>query len=152
MIVDRTKSDIDAALIARAKLQNGEELSESDFVSLERGMLTVETLNRIESKTKEIVPVINSMWYWNTGTIQAKTWSYSDYFKQEDFDKILENIVKIKNSFLQKNSTPKVFGKNYRDYNVINDVETLLADSEYIIGDIQENYVFCGEVECGGDS
>lgn len=152
MIVDRTKSDIDAAFLARAKLQNGEELSESDFVALERGTLTIETINRIESKIKEIVPVINSMWYWNTGTIQEKTWSYSDYFKQEDFDKILENIGKIKNAFLQKNSTPKVFGRNYRDYNVINDVETLLADSEYIIGDIRENYVFCGEVECGGDS
>lgn len=152
MIVDRTKSDIDAALLARAKLQNGEELSESDFVSLERGTLTIETINRIESKIKEIVLVINSMWYWNTGTIQEKTWSYSDYFKQEDFDKILYNIVKIKDAFLQKNSTPKVFGRNYRDYNVINDVETLLADSEYIIGDIRENYVFCGEVECGGDS
>lgn len=152
MIVDRTKNDIDAALLARAKLQNGEELSESDFVALERGTLTIGTINRIESKIKEIVLVINSMWYWNTGTIQEKIWSYSDYFKQEDFDKILENIVKIKNAFLQKNSTPKVFGRNYRDYNVINDVETLLADSEYIVGDIQENYVFCGEVECGGDS
>ena len=152
MIVDRTKSDIDAALLARAKLQNGEELSESDFVALERGTLTIETINRIELKIKEIVLVINSMWYWNTGTIQEKIWSYSDYFKQEDFDKILENIAKIKNAFLQKNSTPKVFGRNYRDYNVINDVETLLADSEYIVGDIQENYVFCGEVECGGDS
>lgn len=152
MIVDRTRSDIDAAFLARAKLQNGEELSESDFVSLERGTLTIETLNRIESKIKEIVSVINSMWYWNTGTIQEKTWSYSDYFKQEHFDKILENIAKIKKAFLQKNSTPKVFGRNYRDYNVINDVEMFLADSEYIIGDIQENYVFCGEVECGGDS
>lgn len=152
MIVDRTKSDIDAALLARAKLQNGEELSESDFVSLERGTLTIETLNRIESKIKEIVLVINSMWYWNTGAIQEKTWPYSDYFKQEDFDKILENIAKIKNAFLQKNSTPKVFGRNYRDYNVINDVEMFLADSEYIIDDIQENYVFCGEAECGGDS
>lgn len=152
MIVDRTKKDVEAALLARKKIQSGEELTQEDYVALERGTLTIETLNRIETKTKDVVRVINSMWYWNTGTIQAKTWSYSDYFKQEDFDKILENIVKIKNAFLQKNSTPKVFGRNYRDYNVINDVETLLADSEYIVGDIQENYVFCGEVECGGDS
>ena len=148
MIYNRTQSDIDAALIARKKLQNGEQLTESDMDSLERGTITINTLNRIEEKQSELIVLFNSIGYWNTQGIQNRTWDYTDYFKQEDFDRILKNLDILKVANYLYYVPPIVSDSNYRRFQTINQVEKVLSDMERMIGDMVQNYRICGEVSC----
>ena len=57
MIFDRTQEDIEKAYELRSKLQNGDSLTESEMTLLERGTLTINTLNRIEEKIIQLIEV-----------------------------------------------------------------------------------------------
>ena len=55
MIFDRTQNDVDTAILLRdTKVKNFETLTESEIATLEKGMLTINTLNRIETKQRRI--------------------------------------------------------------------------------------------------
>ena len=55
MIFDRTQNDVDTAILIRSeKVQNFETLTESEIATLEKGTLTINTLNRIENKQSEL--------------------------------------------------------------------------------------------------
>ena len=61
MIFDRTQNDVDTAILLRnTKVKNFETLTESDIATLEKGTLTINTINRIENKQEEFVKTILS--------------------------------------------------------------------------------------------
>lgn len=151
MIYNRTQADIDIALAIRARLQNEETLTEADIEALERGTLTINTLNRIEQKQAELKEIFNSLGYWNTDNIVNLEWHYEGYFKQEDFDIILQNLEILKSAYYVYAETPSVPNRNYRQFTTINAVENILADLEKMIEDMNSHYRICGETECGGD-
>jgi hypothetical protein len=62
----------------RIKYQNGETLTETEAAQVERGTLSLETLNRIESKMHELATDLNKYAY--TVTVTTKTWAYTDIF------------------------------------------------------------------------
>ena len=75
MIFDRTQNDVDTAILLRdTKVKKFETLTESEIATLEKGMLTINTLNRIETKQRRIKKSFYAMGYWNTPTTN-KTWS-----------------------------------------------------------------------------
>ena len=70
MIFNRTENDVDKAIKIRAeKVQKFQELTDSDIESLEKGMLTINTLNRIEEKHLELKNLFNNLGYWDTNII-----------------------------------------------------------------------------------
>jgi hypothetical protein len=149
VIFDRTQNDVDTAIILRReKVQTFQELMESEIATLEKGTLTINTLNRIESKQEELKNLFNDIGYWNT-PISTRQWAYTDIFEGTQFDRILNNLeILIKAFFIYKN-TPNVPDNNYRKYQTINDVEKILFDLDVMINDVKANYRFCGEFECG---
>jgi hypothetical protein len=151
VIFDRTQNDVDTAIILRReKVQKFQELTESEIETLEKGTLTINTLNRIENKQEELKNLFNDMGYWNT-PILTKQWDYSQIFKGEEFDRILSNLeILIKAFFVYKN-TPDIPNNNYRKYQTINDVEKIIYDLDVMINDIKSNYRECGDFECGED-
>lgn len=158
MIFDRTQNDVDTAIRLRNEkvkfdpvtMQpiNPEELTESEIAILEKGTLTINTLNRIEEKQQELKDLFIQDAYF-VGDIYNKTWADTDLFKQEDFDRILENIETLKKAYFVYKDTPEIPENNYRKYQVINDVEKILDDLDVMINDVKANYRFCGELECG---
>ena len=59
MIFDRTQNDVDTAILLRdTKVKKFETLTESEIATLEKGTLTINTLNRIENKQEEFVKTI----------------------------------------------------------------------------------------------
>ena len=150
MIYNRTQSDIDSAIAIRERLQSGESLTQNDIEALERGTLTINTLNRIEQKQAELKGIFNSLGYWNTSDVNNKEWTYEDYFKQADFDRILKNLETLKEAYYVYENTPSMPNRNYRQFTTINAVENILADLEKRIEDMNSNYRYCGETECGG--
>lgn len=146
MIFNRTQTDIENAVVARQKLQRGEDLTEADVNALERGTLSVSTLNRIESKAEELKQTLAQMTYF--ADFDSAEWNAGYVFFEEDFGKILKNIQSLRNSFYVYRVTPQT-PDALTDYKTINAVEKILYDIEKMIADVNANYKICGTTFCG---
>lgn len=149
MITNRTQYDVDTAMLLRnTKVNKFETLTESEIETLERGTLTINTLNRIEAKQEELKNLFNDMGYWNK-PITNKVWDSSGIFKGEEFDRILHNIEILRKAFFVYKDTPDIPDNNYRKYQTINDVEKIIDDLDVMINDVKSHYRECGTFECG---
>ena len=149
MIFDRTQNDVDTAIILRdTKVKNFEALTETEIATLEKGTLTINTLNRIEAKQDELKNLFNDMGYWNT-PISTRQWAYADIFEGTQFDRILNNLEILIKAFFIYKDTPNVPDNNYRKYQTINDVEKIIYDLDVMINDVKSRYKRCGTFRCG---
>ena len=148
MIFNRTKNDVEAAISLRMeKVQKFQELTENEIETLEKGTLTINTLNRIESKQEELKNLFNDMGYWNT-EITNKNWSENDVFGVEEFRRILDNTDILRKSFFTYKDTPKTPPISYH-YENINSLEKILYDLDVMINDVKSKYKRCGTFRCG---
>lgn len=152
MIFDRTQNDVDTAILLRdTKVKKFETLTESEIATLEKGMLTINTLNRIENKQEELKNLFNNMGYWNTQTTN-KMWGENDIFNVDEFQRILDNTNILRQAFFVYKSTPNTPPISYH-YNDINALEKILYDFDNEIGgmikDVKSNYRECGAFESG---
>jgi hypothetical protein len=151
MIYDRTQADVDEAVrIRKEKVQNFEDLTEEDIRILERGTLTINTLNRIEEKQEELKNLFAEDFYFSEA-MEHKSWTYTDYFKKSDFDRISKNLDSLKEAYFTYASTPDTPNNNYTKFETINDIEKILYDLDIMINDVKSNYRECGTIECGED-
>ena len=99
MITNRTQYDVDTAILIRnTKVKKFEALTESDINYLERGTLTINTINRIENKQEELKNLFNDIGYWNT-SITNKVWGENDIFDVDEFRRIIDNTNILRNEF-----------------------------------------------------
>lgn len=151
MIYNRTQADVDNAISLRSRLQKGETLTSDEVLQLERGTLTINTLNRIEEKQTELKNLFNLLGYYNVEIVNT-VWNYNDYFKQSDFERIRDNCEKLKTAFFTFSYTPKKPDSNFRKYQTINDVEKILYDLDVMINDVKSKYRQCGTFQCGEEN
>ena len=148
MIFDRVQEDVDTAIILRReKVQKFQALTESEIATLEKGTLTINTLNRIESKQEELKNLFNDMGYWNT-TITNKTWGENDIFNADEFKRILDNTNVLRNAFFVYKATPNTPPISYY-WDDINSLEKILYDLDVMINDVKSLYRECGTFESG---
>lgn len=148
MIYDRTEYDVtQAKKIILEKVQKFSELSAKDIATLERGTLTINTLNRIENKQKELKTKLNNIGFQNID-ITNKTWTYSDIFYETDFIRLLDNMTELINAFYVMEDTPNVPEVRFH-YETINALEKILYDIEYLINISKKNYRKCGTFKSG---
>lgn len=148
MIFDRTQNDVDTAILIRnTKVKKFEELSESDINYLERGTITINTLNRIENKQEELKNLFNDIGYWNT-EITNKSWTKNDIFNVDEFQRIIDNTNVLRQAFFVYKATPNTPPISYH-YSDINALEKILYDLDVMINDVKSNYRECGTFECG---
>lgn len=150
MVFDRTQTDVsEAKRIREEKVKNFEELSAEEISIMERGSLSINTLNRIEEKQSELKGIFNSLGYWNTPVIN-KRWTNTDVFYKSDFERLLNNLNILKNAFFVFVYTPKTPSLSF-GYQTINDIEKILYDLENKISELRGyirecNTFYCGEV------
>ena len=148
MIFDRTQNDVDTAIILRReKVQKFQALTESEIATLEKGMLTINTLNRIENKQEELKNLFNEIGYWNT-PITNKTWGENDIFNVDEFQRILNNTNILRQAFFVYKATPNTPPISYY-WDDINALEKILYDLDVMINDVKSNYRECGTFESG---
>lgn len=148
MIFDRTISDVrNAQEIRQSKLQKGVPLNVSDIEILEKGTVTVNTINRIESKQTELADVLKGMGYY--AEIITKTWDKGDVFYESDFQRICDNNTAIRQAFFVYADSPEDAVPAF-EYEELNALERILHDLERMIEFAKTAYRFCGTVECGG--
>ena len=124
-----------------------QELTESDINYLERGTLTINTLNRIENKQEELKNIFNEMGYWNTTTIN-KMRGENDIFNVDEFQRILDNTNVLRQAFFVYKGTPNTPPISYY-WDDINALEKILYDLDVMINDVNEHCRQCGTFECG---
>lgn len=148
MIFDRTQNDVDTAILLRdTKVKKFETLTESEIATLEKGTITINTLNRIESKQEELKNLFNDMGYWNTPTTN-KTWGENDIFNVDEFQRIIDNTNILRQAFFVYKGTPNTPPISYY-WDDINSLEKILYDLDVMINDIKSYYKECGTFECG---
>ena len=149
MIYDRTQEDVNnAAQIIRGKLQQGQELTNEDIDILERGTITLDTINRIEQTQNELWQNFISSSYFGEKP-KNKIWSENEIFKLSDFERLISNGELLRNAFFFYSYTPQKALPKYT-FEQLNAMERLLHD-------LQENYKYmvshwkkCGIYRCGG--
>ena len=157
MIFDRTQNDVDTAIRLRNEkvkfdpvtMQpiSPEELTESEIATLEKGTITYNTLNRIETKQEELKNLFNDMGYWNT-SITNKVWGENDIFNVDEFQRIIGNTNVLRQAFFIYKDTPNTPPISYH-WQDINALEKILYDLDVMINDVKSNYKECGSFECG---
>lgn len=148
MITNRTQYDVDTAILLRdTKVKKFETLTESEIATLEKGMLTINTLNRIETKQDELKNLFNDMGYWNT-PITNKTWGGNDIFNVDEFQRILDNTNVLRQAFFIYKATPNTPPVSYY-FEDINALEKILYDLDVMINDVKSLYRECGTFYCG---
>ena len=148
MIFDRTQNDVDTAIrLRREKVQTFQELTESEIATLEKGTLTINTLNRIENKQDELKNLFNDMGYWNT-PIKNKVWGENDIFNVDEFQRIIDNTNVLREAFFVYKNTPNTPLISYH-WQDINALEKILYDLDIMINDVKSHYRECGTFECG---
>lgn len=148
MIFDRTEADVtEAKRIILEKVQKFLTLSNTEIETLEKGCLTINTLNRIENEQRRLNEVLNDMGYWNT-EMTNKEWTISDVFDEQNFQRLLTNIDVLRNAFFTYSETPVTPNISYH-FQAINEMEKILNDIGEIITYTQANYKICGNFSCG---
>lgn len=149
MIFDRTQNDIDAALrIRNEKVQKFKTLTSEEIEVLERGTMTINTINRIEQKQEELKVLFNDMGYWNTEIENKTDWLLTDIFDLENFQRIIDNLNILRQAFFVHISTPPTPIVSYH-YQSINSLEKILYDLETMTQDVKSLYKICGTFNCG---
>lgn len=146
MIFDRTNNDITKAKELRMR---GIPFSDTEKEILERGTITINTLNRIEKKQSELKEILNSLGYFNA-SITNKSWSYTDIFNASEFQRLVDNNVVLRKAFFVFSNSPRNAVAKYQ-YVEINCLEKILYDleemAEYVINHSLEcDTFYCGEV------
>ena len=148
MITNRTQYDVDTAILIRdTKVKKFEELTESEIATLEKGTMTYNTLNRIETKQEELKNLFNDMGYWNT-PITNKVWSENDIFNVDEFRRIIDNTNILRQAFFVYKNTPNTPNVSYH-FEDINALEKILYDLDVMINDVKSHYRECGTFESG---
>lgn len=144
----RTQQDVDNAIkIRRDKVQTFQELTQSDIATLEKGTLTYNTLNRIEVAQEELKNIFNEIGYWNT-QITNKIWDGTQLFKEDDFQRIIDNTNVLRDAFFVYKDTPQTPPISYY-FEDLNSLEKILHDLDVMINDVKSNYKESGTFECG---
>lgn len=148
MIFNRTQNDVDTAIrLRREKVQTFQELTESEIATLEKGTITINTLNRIENKQDELKNLFNSMGYWNT-PVENKSWNYNQIFNENEFQRILDNLNILRQAFFVYYETPNTPNMSYY-FEDINALEKILYDLDVMINDVKSKYKRCGTFRSG---
>lgn len=148
MIFNRTEADVtEAKRIILEKVQKFLALSNTEIEILEKGCLTINTLNRIENEQRRLNEVLNDMGYWNI-KMTNKEWAISDVFDEQNFQRLLTNIDVLRDAFFTYSETPVTPNISYH-FQAINEMEKILNDIGEIITYTQANYKICGNFSCG---
>lgn len=148
MIFDRTKQDVQNAVKIRdEKIKSFQTITAEEEAILNRGMLTAQTLNRIEQKQEDLKNLFNEMGYWNT-PVENKQWSTNQLFNEVEFNRIVNNANVLRGAFFVFKDTPPTPPVSYY-YEDINALEKILFDLDVMINDVKSHYRECGAFECG---
>lgn len=127
LIFDRTQADID---------------NDTD-----KSYIAYTDLNRVEGAITYLRELLTKYAYNSTTT--EKEWLISDFRKNEDMDRLRDNINALRKAYpyLESPVTPTMI--TYEDIEQANDIEEILYKLNYLIESMSSYFVHSGVSNCG---
>lgn len=138
-IYDRTQEDVDRVIELNSKYING-TISEDEKIEWSGGMkgaLNASDLNRIEENTAIIAELVATV-------VFTKSWISSDIPRKSDYERIRDNVQKVRDAWFVLSNTPNTPMHPLNTYKKWNEIEQILHDMYYIYERQQNNYYYCG--------
>lgn len=163
LIYDRTKSDETASAAIRKSYQtlgNWSGLTDAEKAQLERGTLTYNTLNRVESAVKTLAAALTAAGYpvevtpvLKGSKAEDREWQEGDIVRRAQWTTYLDNVQKLRDAYYTLAETgelPKPEDK--LDYRGANNIEKILADIDLLIDCMKASYRRCGTFRAGNNA
>lgn len=163
LIYDRTESDETASAAIRKSYQtlgNWSGLTDAEKAQLERGMLTYNTLNRVELAVKTLAAALTAAGYpveitpvLKGSKAEDREWQEGDIVRRAQWTTYIANVQALRDAYYTLAETgelPKPEDK--LDYVSANNIEKILADIDLLIGCMKASYRRCGTFRAGNNA
>nr|DAU38560.1 MAG TPA: hypothetical protein [Caudoviricetes sp.] len=163
LIYDRTESDETASAAIRKSYQtlgNWSGLTDAERAQLERGTLTYNTLNRVESAVKTLAATLTSAGYpvevtpvLKGSKAEDREWQEGDIVRRAQWSTYLDNVQRLRDAYYTLAETgelPKPEDK--LGYVGANNIEKVLADIDLLIDCMKSSYRRCGTFRAGNNA
>lgn len=163
LIYDRTESDETASAAIRKSYQtlgNWSGLTDAERAQLERGTLTYNTLNRVESAVKTLAAALTSAGYpveitpvLKGSKAEDREWQEGDIVRRAQWTTFLDNVQKLRDAYYTLAETgqlPKPEDK--LGYVGANTIEKVLTDIDLLIDCMKSSYRRCGTFRAGNNA
>lgn len=147
MIFDRVLADIHNSIEILKKLKSGTSLTTNEKNTLEKGTLTVNTLNRIENKHAELSDILYQ-WRYLKEHLETKTWVQTDFFKAGDMNRFVYNTNILRDSFFLSNSAIPYPTTEYT-ITAFNAIEETLQNVSDLVDNTSRLFQMSGAVTAG---
>lgn len=163
LIYDRTKSDETASAAIRKSYQtlgNWSGLTDTERAQLERGTLTYNTLNRVESAVKLLSAALTSAGYpveiapvLKGSKAEDREWQEGDIVLWAQWSMYLNNVQRLRDAYYTLAETGELPAPEDKlNYQGANTIEKILADIDLLIDCMKSSYRRCGTFRAGNNA
>jgi hypothetical protein len=146
MIYNRTIIDLNKSYGIIDKIKNGQTPTASEIETLERGTLTINTLNRIENKQAELSEILYQ-WRYLKEPLVTKSWTENDFFKAGDMNRLTNNTLALKDAFYVISN--EVNPQQYYTHDQFNFIEKTLYEIDTLCEQVGLQFKRSGDVISG---
>ena len=141
-VYDRTRQDVEYVIELTRKYQKGTITDEEKEIWMGgiKGSLNAGDLNRNEFNISFISTMISV-----EVEERPDTWTAKDIPHAEDYERIRNNVQKIRDGWVQLPGMPPVPQRPLNTFDKWNDIEKILHDIYHLYMRIQSSYYQCGE-------
>lgn len=163
LIYDRTESDETASAAIRKSYQtlgNWSGLTDAERAQLERGTLTYNTLNRVESAVKTLATALTAAGYpveitpvLKGGKAEDREWQEGDVLYRPQWTMYLDNVQRLRDAYYTLAETGELpTPEDKLGYAGANTIEKILADIDQLIDCMKSSYRRCGTFRAGNNA
>lgn len=161
LIYDRTESDETASAAIRKSYQtlgNWSGLTDAERAQLERGTLTYNTLNRVESAVKNLAAALTSAGYpvevtpvLKGSKSEDREWQEGDVLYRPQWTTYIDNVQKLRDAYYTLAETGELPAPGDKlKYTGANTIEKVLADIDLLLDGMKSIYRRAGTFTAGG--
>ena len=111
----------------------------------------IDDTNRVGSATALLAQLLTAEGYVTTVTVKTD-WAITDIYYVDLLETYLGNVKKCKIQLVGDYNIPLPENVYYWDYNDANNIERCLIWLKHAIDRMRQAYIYCGTMNCGGDS
>ncbi len=150
LVTDRTYGDVERANYLNDKGITGMSPAElQEWLSGLKGCYNASDLNRVESAVQYLLDRLDKVGIFLELEIK-NTWQTTDWPTAKNMERYLYNLRSVRSALTLPMGTPNVPATvNNLDYEKANDIEKLLEIVDILISNIEQAFLFSGEIYSG---
>lgn len=161
LVYDRTEDDVTSSAAIRSTYQalgNWSGLTTAERAQLERGTLTYNTLNRVESAVKLLAAALTSAGYpvevtpvLKGSKSEDREWQEGDVLYRPQWTTYLDNVQRLRDAYYTLAETGELPAPGDKlKYTGANTIEKVLADIDLLLDGMKSIYRRAGTFTAGG--